>query len=275
MKTLLFVPLLISLVACNATTTEITSGGVASADAPHIWGNKTFPKTVYISEDFTPAEVANITDMSAAWDNAFTSVSFLSHPSTTVADKSIIVTSSDSLRDSVMAIYKTTKWPSDLPNALAVTQIFGTRYNAGESDEYLSISHADILVNYHKNLFRTDDTLTYNYYDLQTVVLHEMGHFIGLGHRAKTSDRTKSVMFPSIFDYENKRMPKAIDITEVTDKYGFGHGALPAIAAPKKEYKARNTGTDVKVLLELYPNGECLHRENGVVIKRHQADLSR
>lgn len=276
MKTLLFVPLLISLVACNTKTTEsVSSGGVVNPNAPHIWGNKTFPKTVYLSEDFTPAEVTNITDMSQAWaDSLELPLGFLNIQSATVTDKSNLVASSDDLRDSVFAIYRTTNWPSDLPNALAVTQIFGTRHNAGDSDEYLSISHADILINYGSyHSFRTNDVLIANHYDLQTVVLHEMGHFIGLGHRGWPTDQDSTVMYPTINTSKNKRDPKPIDIIDVADKYGISLSTTPAITAGKKEYKPRDAGTSVKVLIELYPDGECIHRENGKVIERHPASF--
>lgn len=278
MKTLLFVPLFLSLLACKATTTEsITGGGIGNPNAPHIWGNKTFPKLIYLSEDFTPAEVTNITDMSQSWADALELPSgFFNIQSETVKDKSNLVTSSDALRDPIMAIYRTTKWPSDLPNALAVTQIFGIRHNTGDSDEYLSISHADILLNYGSyHSFRTNDVQMANHYDLQTVVLHEMGHFIGLGHRGWPTDQDSTVMYPTISTSKNKRDPKPIDIIDVADKYGISLSTTPAITVGRKEYKPRDTGTNVKVLIELYPDGECIHRENGKIIERHPASFKK
>lgn len=285
MKTLLFLPFLLSITACNPTKTEsVTSGGVANPNAPHIWANKTFPKTVYLSDDFTADEVTNITSMSTAWSNAISTnatapVTFFNHPNYpaagyTVTNKSNTVTNSDQLRDELFAIYKTTNWPDDMPNALAVTQLFGTRYNVGKSDEYLSIVHADIMVNYDNHDFRTNDTLINNFYDLQTVILHEMGHFIGLGHRGYPTPKASTVMYPSINDEEHKRYPKSIDIVDVADKYNISlTSANPALATQKKEYKAKDAGTEVKMLIELYPDGECVHRENGVVIGRHPANV--
>lgn len=285
MKTLLFLPVLLSLVACTPTKTEsVSGGGIANPNAPHIWGDKTFPKTVYLSDDFTPDEITNIVGMSGAWSNAISTnatapVTFFNHPNYPAAGYKVdnisnTMGNSDELRDSIFAIYRTTNWPADLPSALAVTQLFGTRYNIGKSDEYLSIIHADIMVNYDNHDFRTNSVLINNFYDLQTVILHEMGHFIGLGHRGYPTPKASTVMYPSINDEEEKRYPKSIDIVDVADKYDIAlNTASPAIVGQKKVYQAKDAGTEVKMLIELYPDGECVHRENGVVIGRHPANV--
>ncbi|WPU63381.1 matrixin family metalloprotease [Peredibacter starrii] len=276
MKTLLFVPILFSLVACNATKTEeITSGGVVTSKTPHVWGSQSFPKTVYVSEDFDTAEVENINDMADKWDVASEGKkSFFLVQSTPVAEKSDTVASSDGFKDSIFGIYKVVKWPTDLPSALAVTQMFGTLYNSGASDEYFSIQHADILVNYRYTFYSGDSGYGY---DLKTVILHEMGHFIGLNHQNVTySQRYSTVMYPSVSSGDKKRDPTPLDQVTLASHYNYtlsSSSGSSQMVTPRKEYKPRDAGTEVKMQIELYPDGECVHRMNGKVVNRHPASL--
>src|SRR5690606_30345981 len=116
---------------------------------------------------------------------------FINSP-TLIADKSNTVSNLDHLLDGTFGIYKTTNWPTSLPaSALAVTQLFGRRYNIGSSSEFVSIEHADVLINFH--LYPFDATNSGFGYDLRTVVLHELGHFLGLTHKSTSSDRNASV----------------------------------------------------------------------------------
>lgn len=276
MKTLLFVPILLSLVACNATKTEnVTTGGVVTNTTPHIWGSQTFPKTVYLSEDFDTAEVDSINDMADKWDVASEgNKSFFLIQSTPVAEKSETVANSDGFKDNIFAVYKVVKWPTDLPSALAVTQMFGTLYNSGESDEYFSVQHADILVNYRYTFYSADSGYGY---DLKTVLLHEMGHFIGLNHQTVSyANRYTTVMYPSVSSGDKKRDPMPLDKVTLASHYNYtlsGSSGTSQMVAPRKEYKPRNAGTEIKMQIELYPDGECVHRMNGKVVNRHPASL--
>lgn len=278
MKTLLFVPILFSLVACNATKTEeVTTGGVVTSSTPHIWSNQTFPKTIYISEDFDLDEYDNMVDMAAKWDVAVEGKkNFFTVSSTRVTEKTDTISSSDNLKDSLFAVYKVRKWPKDLTNALAVTQMFGVLYNYGESDEYYSVVHADILVNYSTWYnFYSDDSKSG--YDLRTVVLHEMGHFIGLNHQSvPKADKAKTVMYPSISGGEEKRTPQPLDQVTLASQYNItlsSSSGSSQMTTARKEYKPRDAGTEVKMQIELYPDGECVHRMNGKVVNRHPASL--
>lgn len=275
MKTLLFVPILLSLVACNATKTEnVTTGGVVTSTTPHIWGSQAFPKTVYISEDFDTAEVDNLNDMADVWNAAPTNnMSFFALHSSTVPEKSETVASSDGFKDNLFAIYKVVKWPTDLPSALAVTQMFGTLYNSGESDEYFSVQHADILVNYRYTFYSADSGYGY---DLKTVVLHEMGHFIGLNHQPVSyANRYTTVMYPSVSSGDKKRTLQELDKVTLASHYNYTYTTPGSsqMVTPRKEYKPRNAGTEIKMQIELYPDGECVHRMNGKVVTRHPASL--
>lgn len=274
MKFALLITSLALFASCTPTNTVTgeTSSGNINASAPYMWSSSAFPRDMKISTAFSPAESANITAMSTAWETAVENKKNLFNHSGTTAEVDRQDLDLDSLGDdSVNGIYKIQHWPLDLPSsALAVTQIFGRRFNVGDDDEYVRIEHADILVNDNLYDFRTGGSVA-GTYDLQTVVLHEMGHFLGLAHRSYGSN---SIMVPSIGASTVARAPTSVDSFDIADRYNItlGSGASHAITAQKtRKYspKIGDAGAPMKMLIELHANGECVHKENGVVVERH------
>ncbi len=53
------------------------------------------------------------------------------------------------------------------------------------------ISEADILINVAYNLVNSTSP-TYNYYDTETVMVHELGHVMGLGHPMEGSEYART-----------------------------------------------------------------------------------
>jgi hypothetical protein len=270
--------LLVAIGCVQNKTADVTAGGMASG-APGIWadGKSSFPKVIHLSSDFSDAEATNITDMTAEWKTALNNqVTFFSI-SNKVSDISNNVSDLKSLNDDVMAVYKTQNWPADFPgSALAVTQIFGRGYNIGTASEYNVMYHADILINY-TYTFRTDSAGSG--YDLQTVVLHELGHFLGLAHAAVTADkRDTTIMYPSIRSWEDKRVPQTLDTDNIAGKYSLTKTPAPSGATRSTEshqYRPLNNdpGQEVHVIMELHANGDCIHKVNGAISKRHSVNL--
>jgi hypothetical protein len=281
---------LVLLGACTPSS-EVTSGSSSSgrslnAEAPYIWGNNTFPKTVRIANGFSDTEVANITEMSTAWKTAVSNKTFFTYGARTSDNYNI------SSPDGILGIYKASTWPSDVsPDALAITQLFGRRYNIGSESEYVSIEHADILVNYstdeYGNIFDFDtvDNGIEEGYDLRTVVLHEMGHFLGLQHIptywyrpegeefvTQADYKASSVMYPSINSLEEKRVPQTKDINALINKYNISSGGAAAMVTTVSGHSPLNgdPGKNVRITIELMASGECLHKEDGALVKRHQ-----
>lgn len=281
------------LVASCTPTTQVTQGSssVATAinpDAPYLWSGKTtFPLNISIDSKFNENEVKSIKEMGAAWKNSVENKKTFYRFANLQTTKSFNIDSPDS----EMGIYKATNWPSDVSDsALAITQIFGRRHNVGESNEYVSIEHADILVNYAPNEygdtfpFDSKDNDENEGYDLRTVILHEMGHFLGLQHiptvdhkvgadRELTDKQYKasSVMYPSISEIDVKRIPKTRDINEIVKKYGLSTSAgAVSLAASTFRPNSGDAGKSVKIVIELKADGECVHKEDGVIHRRHQ-----
>lgn len=270
MKTFSLILSLSVLTGClSKTISPETSSGNINAAAPYVWSEYSAPKNLAISASFSTEEETNIIDMYTEWEIATANKKDLFTHTLEQQEVSSTTLNLDSLGDdNVYGVYKITHWPTSLERtALAVTQIFGIRYNIGKANEYVRIEHADILINDHLYNFRT--TNTGSGFDLQTVILHELGHFMGLPHRSSGT----TIMRSSISDRDNIRTPSNIDRYDVAAKYGFTltttSGSGIATALPDYSPNPGEQGKKVRLLIELRAEGECVHKENGVVIGRH------
>ena len=270
-----FLILLSFLISCNQKIAEETTTTTAAinSSAPYLWANRSFPKAVHLSANFKENEINNIVAMSDAWKTALQDKrTFFAYGNRT-PEISNTLNNLDSMLDGVLGIYRTENWPPALPgSALAVTQIFGRRHNIGTPNEFVNIEHADILINFDIHDF--DSTDSGPNYDLRTVILHEMGHFLGLTHKSYSSNPDSSVMYPSINSSTSKRAPRQVDIMDLAEKYGIslsGGGTVNSAIVDKNRYVVdpRDAGEPVKILLELHADGECVHRINGKIKERH------
>ena len=276
---LLFVTLFIGA-ACN-TKTATTSSGSISATAPFVW-ETAFPKDMYVSLAFSApdGEPAKVEAMMNAWETSVNGYDFFRNAGTR-AEKTDTITGPNQLRDGEFAIYKAINWPyPEYPDALAITQIFAIRYNRGESNEYVAIQEADVIMNDEDFDFDSSNPATFDY-DFQTVLLHELGHFLGLQHKPENYPRAQTVMYPrvcsqdSVFCIGVKQAPLAVDRQDLAAKYGI---VLPltaggsAITSAPRTYTRNpsDAGELTKIILELRANGDCVHHADGVEFTRHQ-----
>ena len=233
------------MIACqNGTETSGPTSNSASFTAEGTisqWPISKFPLNLKVGRHFSGMEYNAIASAANSWSNSVDNkVQFFTIDDSEISELS----SSGKYDDSELGIYKVFKWPKDMPStALAVTQIFGNQ----KSNGVLTIDHADILVNFQNFTFSTDDSWGY---DFESIVLHEMGHFLGLFHSNTSSE--ESVMYPSISKYTTNRYPKYKDTEEIIDLYNLNrqsslsHKSLP---------QTNETGKKIRIIMELYPNG--------------------
>ena len=227
------------------------------------------------SSDFTNADLVNglnpIEQMAKVWNDSISpSTAFFQLPFPTAA-----TTGSSTLsdyRDSEMGIYKSHTWFSNVSSsALAVTQFYGIVRSDASLGTFIDLTHADIIVNYRD--FGTQFTYSGNgifTYDLPTVLLHEMGHFLGLCHESNFD----SIMAP--YYLSRQRALKTFDTNKIRALYinnqNYGVSAIQAhsnaIVSPAA--KVKDLGKEVSGIIELNADGKCRHYIDGKLVYEHQ-----
>ena len=249
----------------SESTTKRWTGSVSSSY---------FPFNLEISSSFSSEEQTEIENMMNEWDSNISEIDIFTSPVNTIAN--FTPSSLGDYNDTTFGIYKAQDWHSSLSSsALAVTQYFGIRRNTGTSSEFIDMLHADIIINYEHFDFSTDST--FGTYDLPSVVLHELGHFIGLSHHY--SFTPASVMYPTLTMFDYERLVYQHDIDAVLDLYvnssapaivsSSGSSTSPLVKSSIRDSNNDSDGEVIRGVFELRPGGQCRHIENGVVKKVH------
>lgn len=220
---------------------------LSSSLVPSKWSSSAiFPMNLKYGTNFSNEEVMAIENAADSWsDGVDNQLQFFNSSASNFSE----LPNLDAYDDGEVGVYKLTTWPEELPgSALAVTQLYGTRVNIGTDNEHILIDHADILVNYETFTFSTDQSWGY---DLHTVIIHEMGHFLGLYHDKTTAE--ESIMYPTISRFDTNRDPKAKDVDNILDKYN----TRTLASAQSSSGFARKTGSSepITLILEMYPDG--------------------
>ena len=226
-----------------------------SSVVPLKWNKKDFPLKLFISEEFFPKnrDENNYTVMDRMlekWDSGINENIFkLPMPTKVNRDYETLI----EFKDEEMGIYKSYKWFNELqPGTLAVTQYFGIRKNKGTPSEYLEVFHADIIFNYRDFNFSSDpnDVLLY---DLPSVLLHEVGHILGLLH--EKNGKTLSVMQPYISPTDVQRTLFSEDELKLEKKYS-SQKQFSNFAASRIKKEASHSIIE-RGVIELNAKGEC------------------
>ena len=211
--------------------------------------------TVSISQDFS--DESNILQydedgvhifehMARRWDDAVPWINFFSYPFVIVDN--VDYQSDWHYRDGEMGIYNSTSWLiNDETDILAATNYFGI-----PRGDYLQLTHVDIIVNskHHKFSF---DPFAWNKYYLPCIILHELGHLIGLSH----SEEFGSVMYESTTVSKSQCDLSYFDIRDARKKY-FSNGHL-GDATSKSSIQNERHGEIFYGTHKLRADGSCSH----------------
>lgn len=123
--------------------------------------------------------------------------------------------SSASLKDSVFGLFRQRVWNfSSIGNTVLA---YTSSLSQGNS-----IIHADIIFNFENYLFADYDYppagVGENFVDFESVLVHELGHFLGLGH-AKADEDIYSVMLPTLRKGAARRELSLSDIEKIRSLY--------------------------------------------------------
>ncbi len=178
-------------------------------------------------------------------------------------------------RDAEIGIYVLDSWiPTIGFGVLAITSYFGEQRSS-----YIRMIHGDIMVNHEDYSFTNTVTNTnYAYYDLPSVILHELGHLIGLQHT--TSSTVGSIMYPSLAGGEKKRTLSTYDAASVRNLYNSSTLALTAsrsLASFSMDEDSSDSAEPkyVSGYIELREDGTCRHFENGKLIQTHKHNIKK
>ena len=145
--------------------------------------------------------------MALRWDESVPWLNFFSFPFNIVDNMEYPILRS--FLDHEMGIYNSWSLIDD-ERVLAVTNYFGIPI-----DGYFELIHVDIMINSRDNNF-SFDPFDYESYYLPCVILHELGHLLGLPHRQSLG----SVMFPSASIWHYQCDLSDPDISDLQEKYG-------------------------------------------------------
>jgi hypothetical protein len=290
MRLAILLACLLALISCTPET-ETTNRSPASSSAgsssttglPARWSSSKLssPLSVKVSSafdtDFTAGDYDSdgygpIRQMMKLWNESTTLYDFFNLSEANVGNREYSNLTDYYYQDGAQfGIYKSNSWFSDVSSAaLAVTQYYGNKRTSSTGSQYVEIIHADIILNYASYTFTTD-RFDFGSYDLPTVMLHELGHLLGLGHYS----HPYAVMAPTLASYEVKR-DLFYDKTNIANLYGSNNLAVKSLLKTNGAITPTSHPDDgeiVRGVIELMPSGDCHHYLEGKLIESHKAKL--
>ncbi len=218
------------------------------------WDMSSFPLTIKISQNLDSRSQAVASDALEEWERG-ANIDFFTGLETT-SNLNFSRLSDYYYRDkSINGIYLSEIRVDELqaPN-LAVTQIIFFTNKEIPSKPFYEIIHADIIINGNDYDFSSSPFDNGAYY-LLTLILHEVGHVLGLGHH------NEGIMYPSMSVLDKQETLTDFDKSIILEKYG--PGINPGI--PSNGYLGVNSTSDLKIVRLYLPDSKVLP---GLVIRK-------
>lgn len=274
LKKIIFLTLLLGFVSCQPEgdgETTTTSPASELSKLPMKWNTSALPLKVKMASDFETEmagdqEVSGlnlIEQMEDQWNQADPARSYFD-VSTRYSVTNKDNTSLNDYLDSEIGIYKSTGWFNNIGSGvLAVTS-----YLASNKGTWLEMVHGDIIVNYQDFTFSNDPSDVSSAYDLPSVLLHELGHLIGLKHTS--SYFVSSVMRPELGMHDVKRNVFSYDSESIQNLY---NNNIALTASPLAITAGEDEPVYVQGYIELRADGNCVHYMDGELVEKHKVDF--
>lgn len=280
-KCLIFTTFLVlTITGCKQTKTVTQSAlNLPSSCIIGKWSDSSLPLNLKMAGDFTGDFTAadydadslnSLEQMAKKWNTAATRT-LITVPFAAATVNTNTFSSTSSFKDSEIGIYKSINWFSNVSSsALAITQFFGVVTSSPGLGQYIELTHADIIANYRDyNLKFTMPNNPAVEFDVPTVILHEMGHLLGLCHETKKP----SIMAPYYLTVQ--RSLQAYDADLIKDIYVDGTISAFSVKNSNSNAISEPDGTIVRGIIELHKDGKCIHSVNGKKIYEHVIDFNK
>lgn len=270
LQRLLLCTVLSLIVSCNGVEgEEALSENQSTTINKALWNDADLPLQMIVSTQLNAGQVNAVSDTISTWDDSFSGVNFFNPSiSYSVDPKHSTLQAYRETSGEVFGVYVVRAGdpladPSlDTDRALAVTQFYAF-VEQSNGEKYYRIIHADIFIN--ERLYDFSTTTDPTTYDFESVMLHEMGHLLGLGH--VSFGQGQSVMNPSISKTTEKQELLPVDESNIANNY--------ETSASTAKAQSQSQGAPVRVLTMLMPDGDCKHYEDDKLVHTHhsEADL--
>ena len=213
-RNLLFCFLLFHFVSCGKAINDIeTISAPVSVDMESMrWGMEDFPLDIKVSENLDNRSQALVGSALDEWERAV-NIDFFG-PLETTPGLNFSKLSDYYYKDkSVRGIYLAKNKIDELSaQSLAVTQIIFYTNRQSPANPYYHIVHVDIVINGYDYTFSTGPFDNTTYY-LLTLILHEVGHVLGLGHQ------NQGIMYPTLSTLDKQETLTPFDVNLISEKY--------------------------------------------------------
>lgn len=173
--------------------------------------------------------------------------------------KPLPLKSGDFVEDNLFSLIFPSQWVTNShADVLAVT-VFSY------AERTKRIVHADVIFNKKNFNFTTSEIVPLNSVDLESVLTHELGHFLGLGHvcqtenERKTKGKCESTTGSSMSSYnnyesctENSGVWKSSCVGEIDDEHSLDSNSIMNISLTKGTKKRNLSSKDVEQIQEKY-----------------------
>lgn len=251
MKHVLTCCLIFLISSCYKVEEKTTTSSIGK---PNSYRWKSLPRPFYVSSSFNNEHESDIGEMISAWNNPLKKTLLSGHPHNAAGSgfQDSFTSIEEITTDKYNGVYlvHNDDWPTT-KESLGVTILMGRINDHGQ---YI-IEEADILIRDNSG------------YDFKTVVIHELGHYMGLQHRPER----KSVMYGSISSDEIKHAPIDVDLKDLAKLYRLSYGATPS--SPHELPTLEGKGQLYRVIIELSADMNCRHYHDGVVVHSHKVLL--